>query len=156
MFKINLYGKISCTLGAPSFVLCLLAKYSEQNLLLDIDRPLLSPIINFLRVPIGYINRWFLSDGTPKESTLTAFDGHHIFESEAVTICFAVGLVLSACALLCVTKAVLNNESSIWFANGAFASIVALGLFSPYLGVVTAIVFIVMRLVSLFFRRTKK
>jgi len=61
-----------------------------------------------------------------------------VFENEAITIFFMVGLLLSSVALIVSLKAVKRHENSIWYANGAFACISCLFLFNIYVGVCAA------------------
>jgi len=144
MFKNNLYGKLSCIFGALAFTLCVLANHSKQYRLFDKENPLLSPIVNYLKAPIGHLNRLFFSSDLPKEHTLTAFDGHHVFEQEAMVMFFAIGLISAVIALALVIKAATKHEYSIWYALSGLASVVAMGLFSPYLGGLAVIVTIVL------------
>lgn len=139
MIKPNRLGKISCLYGVPAFVLCSLAMHSQHYRVNDSARPLLSPVMNELLSHLSYLNGLFFTRKTYSEPTMLPFGFGHLFESEAITVFFVIGSLCSLTALYFALNAARKNEFSIWYANGAFASVVALFLTNKYLGSLTAL-----------------
>ncbi|MDH5731046.1 MAG: hypothetical protein OEZ58_18845 [Gammaproteobacteria bacterium] len=135
----NKYGKISCACGYVAFLLSILAAHSEQHLVYDFENHLLAPIINFILVPLNYLERILLGSSKPVEPTVSSLGLRHVFEHEAIVVFYTVAVVLGLSGLYLVIKGIKENEFSFWYANGAFSSILAISITNAYLGIVATI-----------------
>ena len=144
MFKTNRQGKISCSLGVLAFILCFIAAFSTQQWVNDIDRQYLSPFINYLMLPIGYIANLFSTQEVVSGPTMQATSALYFFERDAVVAFFIIGIFISIASLYFSLKAVRKKEFSFWYANGAFFSSSGLFLLNIYAGSIYIIVSLVL------------
>jgi len=136
--KRNKNGKLACTLGTPAFLLSQVAEYAAQHRYELIERPMLSPIINYILSPYRYIEAVILEKpvfGEPSVTRLTIF---YVFEGEAIVICFVLSIIMSMFAIYFSYLGVQNYEFSIWYTNGFMLGFLVMISANMWVGLIAA------------------